>query len=335
MDTLIGVLIAVVIVMVAVVAASLLRKQPESLALTQMRETVADLRVSIGAMSERVAQMEQTQSRAKSELSQNLSRTREHLASLQTSLQERRESERRTAESVRRLETVLSGAQSKGAAAENLLDQVFSQLPAEWQVRNFRIGGQQVEFGLRLANGLILPIDSKWTATALVEEFAGCREADRRARLKNEIRKTVLNRAKEVRKYIDPSLTVPFAVAALPDSVYELCPECRSESFRMNVVLVSHSLFVPYLLLVFHMALSTQTSVDPQRLEASLQQLQQSLSLLQDEVEGRLSRAITMLANSRDDMRLQIGRSGGLLATTRIEPDESPTRTRGEALRSS
>ena len=50
---------------------------------------------------------------------------------------------------IRRLETVIAGTQSKGAAGENILDVVFSKLPAEWQVRNFPVGNKSVEFGLR------------------------------------------------------------------------------------------------------------------------------------------------------------------------------------------
>ena len=73
--------------------------------------------------------------------------------------------------SIRRLEAIIAGTQSKGLAGENILEMVFAKRPAEWQVRNFRVGGRPVEFGLRLLNNLILPIDSKWAATNLLEQF--------------------------------------------------------------------------------------------------------------------------------------------------------------------
>jgi DNA recombination protein RmuC len=55
---------------------------------------------------------------------------------------------------------------------------VFGKLPAEWQVRDFKISGKVVEFGLRLPNDLILPIDSKWTATHLLEKFVAAEEVE-------------------------------------------------------------------------------------------------------------------------------------------------------------
>src|SRR2546423_1061315 len=63
------------------------------------------------------------------------------LAELRASVTARQDIDRRTADSVRRLEMIIAGTQSRGAAGENVLEVVFGTLPAEWQVRNFRVGG--------------------------------------------------------------------------------------------------------------------------------------------------------------------------------------------------
>jgi DNA recombination protein RmuC len=47
---------------------------------------------------------------------------------------------------------VISGTKTRGFAGEDLLDVVFSQLPADWQVRNFALSGKIVAFGLKLPN---------------------------------------------------------------------------------------------------------------------------------------------------------------------------------------
>lgn len=99
----------------------------------------------------------------------DLIRAKENLTELQASARARHDIEQLTANSVRRLEAVIAGTQAKGAAGENILEAVFAKLPAEWQVRNFKVAGKAVEFGLRLPNNLILPIDSKWAATSLLE----------------------------------------------------------------------------------------------------------------------------------------------------------------------
>jgi DNA recombination protein RmuC len=301
----------------------------------------------IKAMSERVEKVERAQNQANQGISSlgsglaktdvltraiaeaaeaiktQLSNTKSDLTSLQTLVKAKQEVEQQTSDAVKRLEAIIAGTQTKGAAGENILEHVFSKLPNEWQVRNFRVGDKYVEFGLRLPNNLVLPIDSKWTATNLLEQFADCEDVQEQQRIKSEISKAVLNKAREVRKYIDPNLTLTFGVAAVPDAVYDLCSECHSEAFKMNVVIISYSMFVPYLLLVFQTVLKTGASIDLQRLEGYLHSVQESVKSLQDELEGRLSRSITMLSNSRDDMRAQLGKAVTGLTSIQINTNNA------------
>ena len=111
-----------------------------------------------------------------------LFKTKSDIASLQTLFQARQEIEQQTSDAVRRLETIIAGTQTKGAAGENILDQVFSKLPVDWQVRDLRVGDKRVEFGLRLPNNLVLPIDSKWPATNLLEQFTSCEDVQEQQR---------------------------------------------------------------------------------------------------------------------------------------------------------
>lgn len=315
----------------------------QGLALLATELARADTEVK--AMSARVEKVEHTQSQANQAMSSlgsglaqaheltrtiaaaaeavktQLSSTKSDLAALHTLVQAKQAVEQETAGVVRRLETIIAGTQSKGAAGENILEHVFAKLPREWQVRNFRVGDKHVEFGLRLPNNLVLPIDSKWTATNLLEQFASCGDLHEQQRLKQEISRVVLNKAREVRKYVDPSLTMTFGVAAVPDAVYDLCAECHSEAFAMNVVIISYSMFVPYLLLVFHTVLKVGTSIDLQRLEGFVHGVQESVKALQDELEGRFSRALTMLGNSRDEMKAQLGKAAIGLTSIQINTD--------------
>ena len=72
-------------------------------------------------------------------------------------------------------------------------------------------------------------------------------------------------------------------------------------------------MFVPYLLLVFQMTLKYSHSIDLQKLDAYLQTAQESVKSIQNELDGRFSKAITMLNNSRDDMRAILGKISGSL----------------------
>ncbi len=240
------------------------------------------------------------------------------LAELNSHVRARQDMERQTMESVRRLETVIAGTQTKGAAGENILELVFAKLPPDWQLRDFRIGNLTVEFGLRLPNNLVLPIDSKWAATPLLEMFLATDDIHEQQRLKRQIEGAVLRKAKEVHKYLDPHLTTPFGVAVIPDAIYDLCAGVQAKAFQLNVVLLSYSLFVPYLLLVFQTTLKSSQTIDIQRLEAYLGSVEQGLDTLQQEIEGRLSRAIRMLNNSRSEMRTYLVQVRGGLRSMQV-----------------
>ncbi|MBI2843537.1 MAG: DNA recombination protein RmuC [Armatimonadetes bacterium] len=300
--------------------------------LQHLTQSIAGVQIELRGLLERVTSIEKNQSQVSQNISaigtgltqtgavaQNLmeatsairgelSRAKNDLSELQAHARARQELEVRTADSIRRLEAIIAGTQTKGSAGENIIEVVFAKLPPEWQVRDFRVGDKYVEFGLRLPNNLVLPIDSKWAATSLLEEFISCDDPAEQLRIKSQVEAAVLSRTKEVRKYIDPNLTVNFAVATVPDAVYDLCCGIQSETFQLNVMLVPYSMLVPYLLLVFQMILGSSQSIDLQRLNGYLQSAEDGVRSLQEELEGRFSRAVTMLSNSRDDMALQLSK---------------------------
>ena len=273
---------------------------------------LTELKTLTAGLSEATAAMRAELARAKSDLTE-----------LQTQAKARQDQEQQTATSIKRLEAIIAGTQSKGSAGENILELVFARLPVEWQVRNFRVGGKPVEFGLRLPNNLILPIDSKWAATHLLEQFLAASDPAERERLKGAIEDAVREKAKEVKKYIDPSLTAPFGVAVIPDAIHDLCTGLHAEAFQLNVVLVSYSMFIPYLLLVFQTTLKTSQSLDRHKLEAYVETAQAAITAVQGELDGRFSRALTMLTNSRDDMRAHLSKAGGSLTGLQVVSAEA------------
>jgi DNA recombination protein RmuC len=293
---------------------------------------INSVQVEMKALSERVSKVEGNQTQAQQYLTavgngisqtgtmtkslveataamrSELSLAKNNLTELQTQAKARHEVEHRTSESIRRLESVIAGTHSKGAAGENILEAVFANLPTDWQVRDFQVNGKPCEFGLRLPNNLVLPIDSKWAATHLLEQFIASTDLAEQQKLKTLIQRAVLLKAGEVKKYIDPSKTVNFGVAAVPDAIYDLCCGTLCEAFDMNVVIISYSMFVPYLLLVFQTTLKTSQNVDLEKLDRDLRHASTMIADLEKEVDGRWSTAITMLSNGRDGMRVNLGR---------------------------
>ena len=345
----------IVVLLCTLIAVSLRRPRGSadlSTPLQNLVQAINNIQVELRGMTERVSRIERDQSRvgqnvvalgtglaqtdaASRSSAENLIRAtnairtellhnRDGLMKLQTHAKARRELEQQTTESIRRLEAIIAGTQTKGVAGENILEAMFAKLPPEWQVRDFTVGNKRVEFGLRLPNSLVLPIDSKWAATHLVEQFVACDDIAEQQKLKAQIEATVLSKAKEVTKYIDPNVTVAFGVAAVPDAVYDLCSGIQADAMQLNVVLLSYSLVMPYLLLVFQTILKTSQNIDLERLDMYLQSAQGSIEAMQQELEGRFSRSLTMLTNSRNEMSAQLSKASSGLTSLQIRASASP-----------
>jgi DNA recombination protein RmuC len=238
----------------------------------------------------------------------DISNAKTSLAVLQSHLDARQKLDLQTSESIKHVEMIIAGSQTKGAAGENILEVVFSQLPPEWQVRGFKVNNKPVEFALKLPNNLVVPIDSKWGATDLVEEFLTSDDPKRQQELKKKIEQKVREKSSEVKKYISPGITVNFGIAAVPDAVYELSSGILAELFTQNIVLLGYSTVVPYLLLVFQTTLKSSGEIDFHKLDESVQSAKVSISEIQKELDGRFSRAMTELNNSKRDMTTTINR---------------------------
>jgi DNA recombination protein RmuC len=307
-------------------------------ALLRPVQVLTQTQVELRTLSERLGSIERNQGQltgaltgSTSTLQTELSRALEGLTELRAQATERAKIDQQVGESVRRLETILAGTHSKGAAGENILELVFAKLPPEWQVRNFQVGAKTVEFALRLPNNRLLPIDSKWPATDLIEQLAVCRDPIKRQDLKSQIEGTVRLKAREVRKYLHPDYTVNFGIAAIPDSAYDVCSSMHAECFQNSVVLVAYSMFVPYLLLVFQMALASSQHIDMERLASYLSSAEDGVRNAQAELEGRHARALSMLSNSGAELSKQLSTiSHGLRSihvdggSESVESDEVP-----------
>lgn len=299
--------------------------------LEKLAVNVQEIQVELRGVRERIVSVEKDQSKSVGDLGQSMQkigtdvqRAIHDLIQLETHTKARYEQEQKTAESIKRLENIIAGTQTKGKAGENIVEMMFNNIPLEWQERQFKVANKPIEFAIRLPNNRILPIDSKWTATDLLDQFSAEDNPDRQCVLKEKICDAVMKRVKEVAKYVDPPATMDFAVAVVPDAVYELAQAIRAEVFRLRVVLVSYSLFMPYLLLVFQTVLATSKNISMERLNACLQSVQSNIVDLKNEIEGRFSRAIKELTNSREDMSAILSKASGGL--TGLQLGEGDTR---------
>ena len=246
---------------------------------------------------------------AQATLHQEISQTRELLTQMKASEEIRETAVHEALQSLRRLEHVITGTKSRGTAGENILGGILAQLPPELREMNLTLNNKVVEFAFRLPNDKLLPIDSKWPSTATLEKLADTDDPEARRPLIEAIQSEVKKKVKEAAKYLDPERTIQLGVVVVPDAVFDLCLEAHVEAFKEGIVLVSYSQALPYLLSLLQVILRFSAKIDVARLSSALKTIGDALMKIEGEVEGRLSKSLTQLDNSRSELRTQLSRA--------------------------
>jgi DNA recombination protein RmuC len=233
------------------------------------------------------------------------------LERLVTQAEERAERERENWQVVQRVAAVLAGGASAGRAGENVLREHLQQLPPGMLVTDLRVNGKVVEFALQLPDGRWLPIDSKWSALDALEALEAAEDPAEREAMAREVEKAVSARVREVVQYLNPSLTAPVAVAAVPDAAYAVLRRAHADAFAQSVIVVPYSTALPVLLFLYTLVARYGDAGD---VRAALQEVAQVMTVLEGLLENRFARAAVMLTNGTDEMRAQLGKARASIA---------------------
>jgi hypothetical protein len=280
----------------------------------------ATLGQSLGSLQQAVQGVEtrvlESSAGVREAIGRELQEARVAVERLKADAEARKRLEEEVQASARRIENVLLGSRSRGAAGENILQDAFRQFPPEMIEMNFRVNGKVVEYALVLANSKRLPIDSKWPSADLLERLGDPSSESDGATL-NEIERVLKGKVREVKQYIDPAVTLTFAVAAVPDPVFNACRRGHLEAFREGVILMPYSMTIPYVLALFRLHLQYARSIDIENLEGYLQQLDDSVSALDRSLENSISRGSIMIQNAFTECKRNVGLMRGALAAIR------------------
>src|SRR5438067_6576820 len=240
-----------------------------------------------------------TQDAQAAELRERLSQTQSVMEGLRAALSARQPIEEEARASLKRLENVIAGSSTRGAAGENILEEALKHLPSEMLQRNVWVGGKVVELGLRLPGGKLLPIDSKWVSSGALEQLADpTLDAQRRAQLSGQVEREVERRVREVSQYLHPEATSPFALAVIPDAAYDVCRGAIADAHKRHVMVVGYGMAMPYLLTLYQLHLQFARTVDMEKLQSALIDVERHLDVLESVLENKLQRAVTMLQNA-------------------------------------
>src|SRR5215471_16022172 len=175
--------------------------------------------------------------------------------------------------------------------------------------RNVWVGGKVVELALRLPGGKLLPMDSKWVSSPALEQLADVSDANRRANLLGQVEREVERRVREVSQYIDPATTTPFALAVIPDAAFDVCRSAIVNAHSRHVMVVGYAMALPYLLTLYQLHLQFARTVDMEKLQSALIDIERQVDVLEGILENKVQRSLTVLQNAYTE---------GRQATTRI-----------------
>jgi DNA recombination protein RmuC len=253
------------------------------------------------------------------QLRAEFSAARRSLDDLSTRERERRHREEEAWGVIRRLATVLAGGSAKGRAGENVLREHLSELPAGMFVSDLRVNGKVVEYGLLLPDGRHLPVDSKWSADRELEALEAASDPVERDARARDVERIVASRAREVAGYLDPAVTAPVAVAAVPDAAYGVLRRAHADAFGRGVVIVPYSTALPVLLFLYSLVSRFGSAGD---VESCLSEISGLLDAMAGVLENKFARAATMITNGADEFRSQLGKARGSLSRARVSaPD--------------
>ncbi len=157
-------------------------------------------------------------------------------------------------------------------------------------------------------------MDSKWSAVAELEALEAADDPIERETLAREVERQVALRAREVAQYLDPSLTAPVAVAAVPDAAYEVLRRAHADAFSRGVVIVPYSTALPVLLFLYSLA---HRFGDADDARSALEEVVSVLDAMQLVLENKVARAATMVSNGVDELRSGLGKARGSIARGR------------------
>lgn len=206
-----------------------------------------------------------------------------------------RETTARVESNVTQLTAILMGRRS-GQAGERIVGELLSAVPDDWLERNSRLGSGQVEFAIKMPGGYLIPLDSKFVTPELVGQLEGnCISGAQLRNLLNRLQ----DRVQEVAKYLTDPKVLGFGIAAVPDSVYEVCRDAvKTAAASHHIVIVSYSLLLPFVLSLYLMAqrlgVSGKLSEAEQAVGTAQLALQQAKQVLEN-----MAREITSASNQR------------------------------------
>lgn len=207
-------------------------------------------------------------------------------------------------QSTEKFDRILFDPQAKGALGEKFVADQLALLPQDWVRHDVPFpNGTRVEFCILTFDKRLIPIDSKWPATPLLDRLGQTTDKAERMRLEKAIKNEVWKRGLEVTKYLDDDRTIGFGIAAVPDSVFALCSDIQPYLVKRNIVLISYSLLVPYILLMVKLFLANAQGVRSMQISQILESALTEIAQIQEHIDTDLRKPLDTIKEQQSEYR--------------------------------
>jgi DNA recombination protein RmuC len=249
-------------------------------------------------------------------LKEELRQTSDHLKNLSVTAEEREQRDqvyfRNLLEASKNIESVMRGSKTKGMAGENIIREILKIFPPDSMAYNVKVGSKVVEFGLKLPDGRIVPIDSKILAVDELSVLDQSQDETAKLRIIQKIELLVLRQAREVSQYISPPATYEWAIMAVPDALHHLLKDSVMRAYREHhVIIIPYGMTIPYLLTFLDLHRKHAVHLDEERVKAFLVELGHSLSKMDDILDSKIARGNVMISNAYNEYKQLVSKIRG------------------------
>ena len=206
----------------------------------------------------------------------------------------------------------MRGSKTKGLAGENIVREILKLFPHNMMVYDFKLGSKVVEFGIKLPDGRILPLDSKVVSPDEILQLQEAADDATKARLVAKLEQAVLRKAKEVSGYISPPITYERAIMAVPDALFDVLQQVIIKAHKeFGVTILPYGMTVQYILLFLDLQRKHATTIDEDRLRTFLEDIGLSLSKIDDILDNKIAKGSVMIGNAYTESKQLISQLRG------------------------
>ena len=137
-----------------------------------------------------------------------------------------------------------------------------------------------------------------------------------------ELQKKVLIQAERVASYVDHSITLPFALMAVPDSIFSFVSiDVISRAYKQGVHILSYSMTAPFLLTFYSLCLQYAAQIDPTSLNTTIERIIRDCEKIRGELENKVAKGQTMINNAYSELISQVHDIEEAIYQLRIQSD--------------